>query len=329
MGKIIKLKLNEMRFTAALLASTAAAFSTTSKYMQYMAEHGKSYLTKEEFQARKALFAAADEFVESHNQTNANFTVGHNKFSDMSESEKASYRGRIPKAAKTGETRSFSALNLPESVDWRGTCVNAIRDQGQCGSCWAFSSVASLEGAHCVATGTLSQFSEQQLVDCAYVKYGNFGCNGGLEDNAFNYYESNAAIARDDYPYTATKGTCQASTMNSTGVEVSTYVDITSESESDIMAAIAQQPISVAIQANRMVFQLYNGGIFDSTSCGTSLDHAVALVGYGTEGGQAYYILRNSWGTSWGESGYMRIATDGNGDGICGVQMEPCYPESN
>merc|ERR1711877_64175 len=105
-------------------------------------------------------------------------------------------------------------------------CVNAIRDQGQCGSCWAFSSVASLEGAHCVATGTLSQFSEQQLVDCAYVKYGNFGCNGGLEDNAFNYYESNAAIARDDYPYTATKGTCQASTMNSTGVEVSTYVDI-------------------------------------------------------------------------------------------------------
>lgn len=117
--------------------------------------------------------------------------------------------------------------------------------------------------------------------------------------------------------------------MNSTGVEVSTYVDITSESESDIMAAIAQQPISVAIQANRMVFQLYNGGIFDSSSCGTSLDHAVALVGYGTDGGQAYYILRNSWGTSWGESGYMRIATDGNGDGICGVQMEPCYPESN
>ena len=149
-----------MRFTAALLASTAAAFSTTSKYMQYMAEHGKSYLTKEEFQARKALFAVADEFVESHNQTNANFTVGHNKFSDMSESEKASYRGRIPKAAKTGETRSFSTLNLPESVDWRGTCVNAIRDQGQCGSCWAFSGVATVEGQHAARSGTLLKLSE-------------------------------------------------------------------------------------------------------------------------------------------------------------------------
>ena len=117
--------------------------------------------------------------------------------------------------------------------------------------------------------------------------------------------------------------------MNSTGVEVSTYVDITSESESDIMAAIAQQPISVAIQANRMVFQLYNGGIFDSSSCGTSLDHAVALVGYGTDGGQAYYILRNSWGTSWGEQGYMKIANTGNGAGICGVLSDPLYPNSN
>ena len=200
-----------MRFTAALLASTAAAFSTTSKYMQYMAEHGKSYLTKEEFQARKALFATADEFVESHNQTNANFTVGHNKFSDMSESEKASYRGRIPKAAKTGETVKLNTLNVPESVDWRTgdqVCVNAVQDQGQCGSCWAFSSVVSIEGAHCVATGTLLKFSEQQLVDCAYIQYGNFGCNGGLEDNAFNYYKTNPAILEADYPYTATKGTC-------------------------------------------------------------------------------------------------------------------------
>ena len=318
-----------MRFTAALLASTAAAFSTTSKYMQYMAEHGKSYLTKEEFQARKALFAVADEFVESHNQTNANFTVGHNKFSDMSESEKASYRGRIPKAAKTGETRSFSTLNLPESVDWRGTCVNAIRDQGQCGSCWAFSSVASLEGAHCVATGTLAQFSEQQLVDCAYIQYGNFGCNGGLEDNAFKYYESNDAMYESDYSYNATKGSCQYSAGQATTVQVSDYLDVTANSESQVKAAIAQQPISVAIQANQMVFQLYTSGIFDNTKCGDNLDHAVALVGYGTEGGQDYYILRNSWGTTWGESGYMRIADNGDGAGICGVQSAAVYPTTN
>merc|ERR1719230_574011 len=208
-----------MRFAAALLATSAAALSTTSKYMQFINTHGKSYMTKEEFKAREALFAISDEFIESHNQTNANFTVAHNKFSDMNEAEKASYRGRIPKAAKTGETVKLNTLNVPESVDWRTgdqVCVNAVQDQGQCGSCWAFSSVVSIEGAHCVATGTLLKFSEQQLVDCAYIQYGNFGCNGGLEQNAFTYWESHAAVSETAYPYTATKGSCQAGSVNDT-----------------------------------------------------------------------------------------------------------------
>jgi len=242
--------------------------------------------------------------------------LGRNKQNDM---------------AKFGrQTKVLDTSNLPESIDWRELGgVNAIQNQGSCGSCWAFSSVVSMEGAHFVATGTLEKFSEQQLVDCAYITYGNFGCNGGLEDNAFKYYESNGAMYESDYSYQGTKGSCSYSTRQATDVQASTYLDVTVNSESQVKAAIAQQPISVAIQANQMVFQLYTSGIFDNTRCGTNLDHAVALVGYGSEGGQDYYILRNSWGTTWGESGYMRIADNGDGAGICGVQSAAVYPTTN
>ena len=319
-----------MKFVAALLATSAAALSTESKFLQYLLQHNKSYITAEEFNARKAIFEVADELVESHNQTNASFRLAHNKFSDMTEGEKALTRGLLPKTGlRDIETVVLDESKTPSSVDWRGTAVNAIKDQGQCGSCWAFSSVCALEGAHYIATGNLLSFSEQQLVDCAKYSYGNLGCSGGLQENAFNYYESYDAILEDSYPYTARNGSCAYSTHRNAGVKVSNYVNTTKRSSSQTMAAIAQQPISVSIEADKLVFQLYSSGVFDSTSCGTNIDHAVALVGYGTEGGQDYYILRNSWGTSWGEQGYMKIANTGDGLGICGVQYDPLYPNSN
>jgi C1A family cysteine protease len=316
-----------MKFAAALLATSAAALSQQGKFMQYLTQHSKSYLTVEEFNARQALFNIADDFVVAHNQTNASFTVGHNKFSDMSEGEKAQTRGRNQRNVRSASTHVFQDEFLPSSVDWRSAgAVNAVQDQGQCGSCWAFSSVASLEGAHAVKSGELLKFSEQQLVDCAFVQYGNFGCNGGLEQNAFTYWESNAAVSESAYPYTATRGSCAAGSVNDTGVAVSTYTDVTPESQSQTKAAVAQQPISIAIEADKLVFQLYTSGVFDSAECGTNLDHAVALVGYGSDAGQDYFILRNSWGTTWGESGYMRIADQGDGAGVCGFQLEPTYP---
>jgi C1A family cysteine protease len=320
-----------MKFVATLLATSAAALSSSSKYMQYILEHSKSYITLEEFTARKALFDVADELVESHNQTNASFRLAHNKFSDMTEDEKANTRGLAPKnqMERFAQPVVLDESSTPSSVDWRGTAVNPIRDQGQCGSCWAFSSVCALEGAHYMATGTLAQFSEQQLVDCAGVRYGNFGCNGGLQERAFSYYETHSAISRDAYPYTAQDGSCQYDSLSHAGVEVSTYVNSTPESSSQTKASLAQQPLSVSIEADKLVFQLYSTGVFDSTSCGTQLDHAVALVGYGTESGQDYFILRNSWGSTWGESGYMKIADTGNGVGICGVLSDPLYPNSN
>ena len=314
-----------MKFAAALLFASASA-SISGKYMEYVIKHSKSYLTSAEFQARKAIFAENDSLIEEHNSTNATFTLGHNLFSDMTEQEKARYRGRL---STEGVQKNYTVL--PEanadSVNWIDAgAVNPIKDQGQCGSCWAFSSVCALEGAHFIATGKLESFAEQQLVDCSTA---NYGCGGGWQYKAFQYYESNMAILEKDYAYTAKDGSCQYDSLSHTGVDVSGYSWVTADSSSQTKAAIAKQPISVSIEADRYVFQLYSSGVFDSTSCGTSLDHAVALVGYGTENGQDYYLLRNSWGTSWGEAGYMKIANVGDGAGICGVQMEPLYPASN
>jgi C1A family cysteine protease len=234
--------------------------------MQYILEHSKSYITLEEFTARKALFDVADELVESHNQTNASFRLAHNKFSDMTEDEKANTRGLAPKnqMERFAQPVVLDESSTPSSVDWRGTAVNPIKDQGQCGSCWAFSSVCALEGAHYIATGNLLSFSEQQLVDCAKFSYGNLGCSGGLQENAFNYYESYDAILEDSYPYTATNGSCAYNTHRNAGVKVSNYVNTTKRSSSQTMAAIAQQPISISIEADQLVFQLYTSGVFDS-----------------------------------------------------------------
>jgi len=323
-----------MKFAVAALIATAVSANDVvrSKFVQYMAQFGKNYLTVEEFNARKEIFEVAENFIASHNSTS--FTVGHNKFSDMTDEEKAKMRGRNQDSQMRKFTANYSTLDvesIPESIDWRTLgAVNEIQDQGRCGSCWAFSSCASLEGAHFIATGELLKFSEQSLVDCAKFKWGNLGCGGGLEQNSFTYWESNDAILEADYPYTAKNGDCVYDSTPKTNIEVITYTDVPEQDASGIKAAIAQQPISVAIEADKLVFQLYTSGIFDSTSCGTSLDHAVALVGYGTENGQEYFILRNSWGTSWGESGYMKIANAGDGnDGICGVALAATYPTSN
>lgn len=314
-------------FTVALMAATASA-SLNMEYMQYVINHSKSYITSAEFEMRKNLYAISDDIINEHNATNSSFTLGHNFFSDMTEEQKANTRGRLNQKVEG------KVVVLPESngtsLDWRTQgAVNEIQDQGACGSCWAFSAVCSLEAAHWKTTGTLLKFAEQQLVDCAGIRYGNFGCNGGLQQRAYKYYESYGAMLEADYPYTAKDGSCAYDADLATNVEVSDFSLVTPDSESQTLAAIDLQPIAVSIEADKAVFQLYKTGVFDSPKCGTQLDHAVALVGYGTDNGQDYYILRNSWGTSWGEDGYMRIARTGDDAGICGVQSEPLYPASN
>ena len=324
--------MKSMIIAAASAGAALALEQLEVEFMQYISKHNKSYESLEHFQERFALFMEKDAFIKEHNASNANFTLAHNQFSDMTDMERKSVLGlRTNSPRENKAAKVLSTDDLPASIDWRDLgAVNPIQDQGQCGSCWAFSATGSLEGAHFLASGDLLKFAESQLVDCANVRHGyiNFGCNGGLSERAWNYWSTHDAILESDYPYVAADGDCQYDSLPHTAVETQGWENVTADDVDQVRAAVANQPISIAIEADKLVFQLYSTGIFDSPKCGTTLDHAVMIVGYGSENGQDYFILRNSWNTTWGEEGYMRIAAEA-GDGVCGMNMEAQYTAAN
>ncbi len=288
-----------------------------------------------------------DKYIQEVNSQNRSFTLGHNAFSGMNSEEFSEYmgfvqnkevitkglRGSIPLVDQS-EVIDLSAL--PTSIDWRNKgVVSAIRDQQSCGSCWAFSTVATLESAVAIKTGNLYDLSEQELVSCANLKngYSSLGCNGGTYENAFKFIKDQSGLSSEScYPYTSgsgNTGTCTRTCSHVAGTTVSSYTTVTSYSDSAMMTALTVEPVNVAIEADSRSFQLYKSGVYsDLVGCGNTLDHAVVLVGYGSDSGQDYYILRNSWNTVWGENGYMRLARGSayGKYGMCGVLTEPIYP---
>ena len=213
--------------------------------------------------------------------------------------------------------------------------VTPVKNQGQCGSCWSFSTTGALEGAYYITNGNLESFSEQQLVDCDNRKNGgkDMGCNGGLMDSAFTWIEKNDGLCTESsYPYTSgttkTAGSCTTSCSVVDGSDVMSFVDVDASSDDAMMAALAQQPVSIAIEADQKDFQLYASGVFTG-SCGTNLDHGVLAVGYGSLDGQDYYLVKNSWGETWGSSGYIMLGRGdefNSGNGQCGMLMQASYP---
>jgi len=252
--------------------------------------------------------------------------MGVNKFTDYSEAEYKMMLGF--KSIQGGETKEvhLKAATNPTSVDWRTKgAVTPVKNQGQCGSCWAFSTTGSLEGANFIKTGVLDSLSEQNLVDCSKL---NHGCNGGSMVLAMNYSKTHPLDSEASYPYTGVDGTCDYNQANGE-VAAKTAVSVPSKNAPQLETAVAQQPVSIAIEADQSVFQSYTSGVLDSAACGTNLDHGVLIVGYGTDATAGpYWIVKNSWGADWGMDGYVNIAKDTKAGtaGICGINMQPAYP---
>jgi len=293
-------------------------------FVSWMNTYDKSY-TPEEFFYRYDTFKQNFDFVEAHNAGNHTWTVELNKFADLNRAEfKNIYLGYKPELRR-GDRKPISINNLKAypsgSLDWSSKgAVTGIKDQGQCGSCWAFSATGSTEGVVFLKHGHLTSLSEQQLVDCAG-SYGNAGCNGGLMDSAFKYIEAHGLCTEAAYPYTARDGTCKSTSCTmSTDSKITGYKDV-AHTENALGAAVDIEPVSVAIEADQSGFQLYKSGVFCGV-CGTALDHGVLAVGYGTEGSD-YWKVKNSWGTSWGEAGYIRMCRNQD---KCGIANEPSYP---
>ena len=291
------------------------------KFMEFVTSYGKSYGTVAEFMFRKEQFVARHNEIEAFNaDTNNTHTVGHNMFSDKTYAEMKKLNGYQHREAT-------NVVDLDESVtaatvDWRSkNAVTPVKNQGQCGSCWAFSTTGAVEGADAIRSGSLKSFSEQQLVSCSMQ---NSGCNGGLMDYAFQYIKSAPLELEQTYPYTSgsgRRGSCSYSKSKGVGT-VSSYSDV-GQSASQMKAAITGQPVSVAIEADQMAFQSYTSGVI-TTGCGTNLDHGVLAVGYGTLNGQAYFLVKNSWGASWGDQGYVRIGQNN----VCGILQAASYPKA-
>ena len=310
---------------ALVAAPFAAAFSkdqVSAAFNLWTNQYSKSYATAEERTMRQAIFANNMAFAASENAKGHTYTLGMNVMADLTNDEfRARYvSGLLPKMKKSVHTEDLSGVNAPASVDWRAKgAVTPIKNQGQCGSCWAFSTVGATEGITQIKTGKLLSLSEQQLVDCSGPE-GNQGCDGGLMDQGFQYIIDNKGIGSEAaYPYTAQDGTCKTVPSVAT---ITGFKDITANSQSAAVAASAVQPYSIAIEADQPCFQLYSGGILSDPSCGTQLDHGVTNVGYTS----AYWIVKNSWGTGWGESGYIRLQNQADGNGQCGMYMMGSYP---
>lgn len=287
-----------------------------------------------------------DNFIELVNAQNVSYTLGHNQFSGMDVEEYRAYlayRGGEKPLRTGGYLRgSYDASALPKSVDWLAAgAVTNVKDQGQCGSCWSFSTTGALEGAYFNKFRKLISFSEQNLVDCDTLKNGgkDHGCNGGLMDNAFNWIEKNLGLCAElDYPYvsgtTKKSGPCKTTCTNIEGSRIVDFVDVSPSSDAEMMAALVKNPVSIAIQADQREFQLYQSGVFTG-ACGTKLDHGVLAVGYGNLNGVDYYLVKNSWSYSWGLDGYIMLGRGQNpetgsayngGDGQCGMLLQGSYP---
>jgi KDEL-tailed cysteine endopeptidase len=329
-------KLIILALAAAAVVSAAPLTDGEYQYMfdQFNQDHGKIYAEEGMFAKKFAVFKDNVDFINDHNANHAEtlgYTVGINQFADLTLNEfRNQFLGLNALSKPKFETVHLDESATASSIDWTTKgAVTPVKNQAQCGSCWAFSTTGSLEGANFIKNGKLLSFSEQELVDCAG-SFGNQGCNGGLMDDGFKFVEAKGIALESSYAYTQTTGTCKTAKENAAdGLKpgaVASFKDVQSNSETQLAAAVTKGPVSVAIEADQSGFQFYKSGVFSGT-CGTQLDHGVLAVGFGTAGGKNYWKVKNSWGSTWGNNGYIQLAKDiSSSSGQCGIAMQPSYP---
>jgi len=306
------------------------------EWESYKANHGRQYPTKDEENFRMKVFMENKHKIAKHNNRASNglkgYTLAMNKFGDLLSHEFVALMNGFKKSYRTDSLNGSTYLSphnvvIPPSVDWRTRgYVSEVKDQGQCGSCWSFSATGALEGQHYRKFGKMTELSEQNLIDCSH-SYGNNGCEGGLMDNAFSYIRDNHGVdTEQSYPYEAKDKKCRFKPRN-IGATDSGFIDIPEGDEEKLKEAVATAgPVSVAIDASHESFQFYSKGVYDETECSsTELDHGVLVVGYGTSpAGEDFWIVKNSWGTQWGDEGYIKMTR--NKKNQCGIATAASYP---
>jgi len=328
-----------MIFVTLLALAFASEHLLEKEFYEFKMKHNKNYSTWEEHEKRLGIYKANKIKIQAHNDQKRSWTMAMNQFGDMTGYEFSMYvkrgagGGYVPKKESERKVQHHKYNATCDSIDWdaRGM-ITPVKNQGQCGSCWSFSTTGAIEGRYAISSGQLASLSEQELVDC---DQNDSGCNGGLMDFGFEYVIQHKGLCSEvQYPYTSgsttQRGTCESYECTNRFDAISSYADVPSDNQEALESALCDGPVSIAIEADQEYFQFYSSGVLDGTGCGANLDHGVLLVGMGTDPTYGdYWKVKNSWGTTWGDAGYIRMCRNcgmNNGAGQCGLMKQPSYP---